>query len=143
MIRSLGICVLAIALSTSPAAVAQTAGAERAFQAQMNAWNQGDLEAALATYWVSSEMTWVSRRGIERGAADFINSMRDEFAHRPREMGNYSGEILESRSLGSGRALLVVRWAIRKDERQMMGGVSTQVWERKDRKWLIVFEHAS
>jgi hypothetical protein len=109
----------------------------------MSAWNRGDLEAALATYWAHADMTWVNRRGVERSATDFIKSMRDEFARRPSEMGKYSGEILDSRSLGSGRVLLVVRWAIRKDERQLMGGVSTQVWELKDRKWLIVFEHAS
>jgi hypothetical protein len=132
-----------LSASLSWAAESRTAGAERAFRAQMSAWNRGDLEAALATYWAHADMTWVNRRGVERGATDFIKSMRDEFARRPSEMGTYSGEILDSRSLGSGRVLLVVRWAIRKDERQLMGGVSTQVWELKDRKWLIVFEHAS
>ena len=58
-------------------------------------------------------------------------------------MGVYSGDILLAKEISPETGLLVVRWSIDRDGRQIMGGVSTQLWEDVDGIWRIVFEHAS
>jgi hypothetical protein len=43
---------------------AAAAAVRAGLQAQMAAWNRGDLEAALGRYWDDPQMTWVSRFGV-------------------------------------------------------------------------------
>ena len=68
--------------------------------------------------------------------------MRDEFGGKPATMGVLSNEILEARDMGRA-SLIVVRWAITRDGKRLMGGVSTQLWALCEGRTRIVFEHAS
>ena len=131
--------LLAAALTVSaPAEAAPVEEASGAFRRQMEAWNSGNLEGALSAYWNSPEMTWVNKRGVEKGFATFAEAMRQDGAK-----GIYSGEVLHARRLSSKSTLIVVRWAITDQGKRLMGGVSTQLWEVRDRRWKIVLEHAS
>ncbi len=139
MIRvALAMAAIAPTALSAPVAAAPVGEAARSFQRQMEAWNRGDLEAALSAYWNSPDIIWVNKRGLSKGFAPFAESMRQEGTK-----GIYSGEVLHSRSLSPKSALLVVRWAITDQGKRLMGGVSTQLWEVRDRRWRIVLEHAS
>ena len=116
--------------------------ARRGLAAQIAAWNRGDLEAALLSYWDSPQMTWVSRAGVQRGFAAFAQGMRTDFTD-PAAMGTYSAEVLDARSLGPEGAVIVFRWQIVKDGRRLMGGTSTQIWRAVEGSWRVVLEHAS
>lgn len=134
---------LALALGATMASAGPAEQAEDGFVKQRIAWNRGDIEGALDFYWKSPEVTWVSRAGVSRGFAGFARMMRDEYAGRPEQMGVYSGDVLLAKEISPETGLLVVRWSIDRDGRQIMGGVSTQLWEEVDGGWRIVFEHAS
>lgn len=116
--------------------------ARKGVAAQVEAWNRGDLEAALAAYWDSPKMTWVSRSGIQYGFAPFEDAIRKDFAD-PASMGIYSTQILDARDLGPGTHLIVYRWKIVKGEKRLMGGLSTQIWRQLNGNWRVVLEHAS
>lgn len=117
-------------------------GASGGVAAQVAAWNRGDLEGALDSYCDVPRLTWVNRGGVTRGLAEFAAAMRADFADRAL-MGVYEAEILESRALGRGASLVVLRWSISRDGRRLMGGVSTQLWERCRGRLRITLEHAS
>lgn len=136
--------ILSLMLGAGPAWAAHpaAAGARQGLADQMAAWNRGDLEAALDRYWNSPDIVWVTRSGLSKGFADFAAGMRAEFAGKPEKMGSYRGEILEARDLAEDKALLVVRWSITRGAERLMGGVSTQIWQRIDGRWRIVLEHA-
>lgn len=124
-------------------ASASAAGdAAAGFQAQVDAWNRGDLEAALDAYCDSPDLVWVSRDGVSRGFAGFAAGMRADFAD-PAKMGRYEAEILDRRALGRGAALIAVRWSITRAGKRLMGGVSTQLWQPCRGRLRIVLEHAS
>ena len=116
--------------------------ARRGVASQIAAWNRGDLEAALSFYWDSPKMTWVSKLGVDYGYAAFAEAMRKDFAD-PESMGTYSAEILDARDLGPGANQIVFRWKIMRDEKRLMGGMSTQIWRKIGGNWRAVFEHAS
>ena len=118
------------------------AEAARGLSAQVAAWNRGDLEGALGAYCDDPRLTWVNRAGVTRGFAPFAALMRADFAE-PSQMGRFEAELLETRSLGRGAALVVLRWSISRDGRRLMGGVSTQLWERCRGRLRITLEHAS
>lgn len=74
--------------------------ARRGFQAQMDAWNRGDLSGAMQVYLDSPQMLFVNKGGIERGLKGFDEAMRVEFDGKPEKMGVFTGEVLEARDLG-------------------------------------------
>lgn len=120
-----------------------TAAARAGVQSQVDAWNRGDLEGALAGYLDDPSMTWVNAQGVSRGFVDFAAGMRAQFGADPASMGRYSAEVLHERALTRSSALLVVRWRIDRDGRRLFGGVSTQLWERRGKRWVCVLEHAT
>jgi len=134
------LAVTLLLLAASPSGAA--AEARHGVEAQVAAWNRGDLETALETYCAEPRMTWVTRGGVTRGYDEFAAGMRQDFADRTL-MGRYEAELLETRSLGRRSALVVLRWSITRDGRRLMGGVSTQIWERCRGRLRITLEHAS
>jgi uncharacterized protein (TIGR02246 family) len=124
------------------AAASGGAAARAGVEAQVAAWNRGDLQGALSVYWDSPRMTWVSRSGVQRGFAAFAEGMRSDFADRSK-MGVYSAEMLDVRDIGPGAGLIVFRWQISRDGKRLMGGVSTQIWRQVEGRWKAVFEHAA
>ena len=138
------VSLLLAGLLAMPASAASPADeARNGFAQQRAAWNRGDLEGALDLYWNSPELVWVDRSGLSRGFAEFARGLRADFAGRPQAMGVYTGEVLEARDIDADTGMLVVRWSIARDSKPLMGGVSTQLWERAGDRWRIVFEHAS
>ena len=121
---------------------AAPSGAAGGVAAQVAAWNRGDLEAALDAYCDVPRLAWVNRSGVTRGLAEFAAAMRADFADRAR-MGRFEAEILEARRVGRRAELVVLRWSISRDGRRLMGGVSTQLWERCRGRLRITLEHAS
>ena len=126
---------------TAPFSVGGEA-ARRGVEVQIAAWNRGDIEAALSSYWDSPRMTWVSKSGVDYGYAAFAQTMRKDFAD-PKSMGTYSAEILDARDLGPGTSQIVFRWKIMRGDERLMGGMSTQIWRKIGGNWRAVFEHAS
>lgn len=120
-----------------------TEAAERLVAEQVALWNRGDLEGALATYCPDDEIAWVNHGGLSHGYQRFALSMREEFGRGPDSMGTLAIAVLESRDLGEGRSLLVVRWSITRGGARLMGGVSSQLWAPCQGRTRVVFEHAS
>jgi hypothetical protein len=142
-VKSLAIALALLALPVGADSRPPIEEAINGFAQQRAAWNAGDLEGALATYLDDPAMTWVNAKGMEHGLKTFAESMRSEYADKRNPMGTYEGEVLDAREMGATRALLVVRWSINHDGRRIMGGYSTQLWERRGKSWVVVFEHAS
>ncbi|GAB3537123.1 nuclear transport factor 2 family protein [Pontibacter brevis] len=115
---------------------------QQALDGQMHAWNKGDLEAAMAFYWNSPEMLWISKAGVERGYQEVLDVFRTDFAD-PSQMGYYTYEPLHIEQLSPEAVFYVFRWKTEKDGAVLMGGVSSQVWKKVEGKWVATSEHAS
>lgn len=133
---------LAAALTMHPM-TETTEAAERRVAEQVALWNRGDLEGALRTYCPAADVSWVNHGGLSHGYERFAQSMREEFGRGPEAMGTLAIDVLESRDLGGGNSLVVVRWSITRGGARLMGGVSSQLWAPCQGQTRIVFEHAS
>lgn len=123
----------------------QNKGTEKvktALDDQVNAWNSGKLEEAMAYYHNSPELLWISRTGIEKGYEPIFQSYLKDFANRSM-MGTYSYEPLYIEALSGKKVYYVYRWKIELNGRKLMGGVSSQIWKKSGKRWLIFSEHAS
>ncbi|WP_231862281.1 DUF4440 domain-containing protein [Rufibacter sp. DG15C] len=127
---------------TSITAESPIEGARKGLDGQVNAWNAGNLEAAMSFYWNSPEMLWISKNGVEKAWQPVLEMFEQDFKDRST-MGTYSYEPLHLEALGKDAALYVIRWKIERDGKRLMGGISSQVWKKMNGKWVITSEHAS
>src|SRR3954465_10997269 len=71
-----------------------------ALDGQVAAWNAGDLEKAMAFYWDSPALLWISRGGISKGYQPVFEDFKKEFADRGK-MGIYSYTALHIEKLST------------------------------------------
>jgi len=136
--------VILLAVSTIPAQTRPDALADvkAALDAQVTAWNAGALDMAMSAYHDSPEMLWVNRGGIRKGFEPVRAAYRRDLGDRSR-MGTYSYEPLHIERISRDCVYFVIKWKIELNGRTTMGGVSSLVWKRINRKWVIAAEHAS
>jgi len=141
MVRSLKILV-AVIIFAGVVFPNPVSGVKTALDGQVAAWNAGDLEKAMAFYWNSPKMLWVSRAGIEKGYAPVLEGYRKDFSDKAK-MGVYTYEPLHIEELSKRSVYYVFRWKIELNGKKLMGGISSQVWKKIGGRWLITAEHAS
>ena len=130
---------LQTALRAEPTAVKRV---KAALDGQVAAWNAGDLEKAMAFYWNSPQILWISRGGVSKGYQPVLDDFKKEFSDRSK-MGIYSYTPLHIEKLSTSSVLYVYRWKIELKGKRIMGGVSSQIWKKIGGVWLITSEHAS
>ncbi|MFD3002567.1 YybH family protein [Pontibacter toksunensis] len=115
---------------------------KQALEGQVQAWNTGDLEKAMTYYWNSPDMLWISKTGVEKGYQEVLDMFRTDFADSS-QMGTYTYEPHYIEALSPEAVYYVFQWKIEKDGTRLMGGVSSQLWKKKNDRWIVTSEHAS
>ena len=143
-ILGLGIIVGSALLATGCAATGAPYAAReeipRMLEQQAQAWNRGDIDAFMAPYWHSSDLTFSFGGRVTRG----WQAMRDRYHQRypTREaMGRLTFSDIEVTEPGPNVALVLGRWRLERAE-PIGGGFSLVL--RKDREnWVIIHDHTS
>ncbi len=108
---------------------------------QADAWNDGDLETFMATYWNSPELTFSSGGQTTRGWQATLDRYRTRYANR-EIMGQLNFDHLEFRPLGNSATLVLGTWHLHNNQGNPQGNFSL-VLQKKDGRWLIVHDHSS
>jgi ketosteroid isomerase-like protein len=109
-------------------------------------WNRGDLEGFLGDYLQSEELTFTSGGRILRGYEALRARYEKSYGQTRDTMGQLSFSDIEVWSLGTGRALVLGRWKI---DRQEAGatttddGVFSLVMVQVGSEWKIFHDHTS
>ncbi len=109
--------------------------------AQQEAWNRGDVDAFLAGYWRSPELTFSGSSGVSRGWDGVLARYKKIYPDRAA-MGRLDFSELEFRFLGADHALVLGRWHLKRDKDEL-GGVFSLVWQRFPEGWRIIHDHTS
>ena len=105
--RGRAVAVLAAASALASVAAAQGPGATAArsvLDAQVEAWNRGDLEGFMATYWRSPDLVFCSGGTVTRGWDETLARYRKRYQSEGREMGRLRFDGIEVIPLGEGSA---------------------------------------
>ncbi len=105
-----------------------------ALDAQVEAWNRGDIEAFCAL--CAEEVVYVGASGVRRGREAVRDGYLRNYPDRAA-MGALSLE-LESLDERGDTAIAVVRWAVRADAEH--GGHALLVFERRDGGWWLAWD---
>jgi ketosteroid isomerase-like protein len=135
--------VLPVALAAQPGGDGDPQKAIRAvLDAQVVAWNKGDLEGFMAGYWKSPDLTFYSGKTKMRGWQATLDRYRKRYQADGREMGKLAFSELEIEPLTDNHALVRGRWqlTLKSDN---PGGLFTLVLKKLPEGWRIIHDHTS
>lgn len=137
------VVVLALpgASSGSPSEVA--AAARAVLDAQVEAWNRGDLEGFMAGYWRSPELVFCSGATVTKGWHATLARYRTRYRSEGREMGRLRFDGIEVIPLGADAALARGAWHLTMGDGKEPHGLFTLLLRRLDGAWVIVHDHTS
>lgn len=110
--------------------------------AQVEAWNRGDLEGFMAGYWASEQLTFFSGGSKTRGWQATLDRYRKSYQSEGAEMGHLEFVDLDIQLLGPNSALVRGGWQLRTLTGEQ-GGLFTLVLRKTSRGWKIIHDHTS
>ena len=139
------VLVALVALATpAPADVSGDRAAVRAvLDAQVAAWNRGDLEGFMAGYWRSPELVFCSGASVTKGWDATLARYRQRYQAEGREMGRLRFDSIEVLPLGPDAAFARGAWRLQLRDGKQPNGLFTLVLRRLDGAWRIVHDHTS
>ena len=120
-----------------------TAPVRALLDAQVAAWNRGDLEGFMAGYWRSPELVFCSGATVSKGWNATLERYRKRYQAEGREMGKLRFESLEVEPLGPDAAFARGEYWLRMSDGQQPHGRFTLVLRRLAGGWSIVHDHTS
>jgi uncharacterized protein (TIGR02246 family) len=112
------------------------------FGAGCAAWNRGDLDGYLASYWASDKTIWISNGSLRRGRNAIEAAYRSRFQN-PQQVGKLTVTDLEIDVLTTRDAIAFGRWMLLADDGESSTGFFTVQLKKIEGKWLFVSDHSS
>jgi beta-aspartyl-peptidase (threonine type) len=109
---------------------------------QSEAWNRGDLEAFMAGYWNSSQLTFFSGKDRMSGWQATIERYRKRYQSAGHEMGKLTFSGIEIEPLGPESAFVRGQWKV-VTTKETLSGLFTLVFKKQPEGWRIVHDHTS
>ena len=111
------------------------------FEAGCAAWNRGDLDGYLASYWDSDQTLWVSSGSRTRGSKAIEAAYKARFS-TPGQMGKLSLAELEIEVLTTADAIAFGHWMLVREDKMAEGFFTVQL-KKIQGTWLFVADHSS
>ncbi len=110
---------------------------------QVQAWNEGNLELFMQTYWNSGELTYFSGNRPHRGWTELLARYRKTYQSKESEMGTLSFTDIEICLLGSDIALARGKWHLERQSLNDISGLYTLILKKFPDGWKIIHDHSS
>lgn len=144
-----------IALITSAFLLASTLGAapkypggvksaiEQVLNAQVEAWNNHDLEKFMQGYWHSPELTFFSGGQAFHGWDEALDRYRKHYQGEGREMGKLEFANLNILPFARDAALVRGEWHVTTSDGKNPHGLFTLIFRKYPEGWKIIHDHTS
>jgi uncharacterized protein (TIGR02246 family) len=124
-------------------AAASTAAVRAVLDAQVEAWNRGNLERFMEGYWRSPDLVFQSGATVTRGWQATLERYRRRYQSEGKEMGRLRFEELDLQPLGPDAVFIRGRWHLTMKDGSEPNGLFTLLARRIDGEWKIVHDHTS
>ena len=116
---------------------------EQVLRTQQEAWNRHDLEAFMAGYWNSPQLTFFSGANERNGWQATIDRYRATYTSSGHEMGKLEFSGLRIESLAQDAAFVRGSWQLTMSDGKTPHGLFTLVFRKFPEGWEIVHDHTS
>lgn len=137
--------VFLVLSSPLPASYAETpeTSVRGVLDKQVAAWNAGDLDRFLETYWKSDDLTFFSGGTITRGWAATRERYRKRYLSAGEDMGHLEFSEIAIQLLSDSSALAKGRWLLVRSGKADLSGLFSLTIRRLPEGWRIIHDHTS
>lgn len=108
---------------------------------QRLAWNTGNLESFMSTYWQSDSLMFIGKSGVTYGWQNTLNNYKKGYPDTAA-MGKLDFEIIEVKRLSVMYFFVVGKWHLTRSIGDA-GGHFTLLFKKVKNNWVIVADHSS
>jgi ketosteroid isomerase-like protein len=108
---------------------------------QVKAWNNGDIDTFMQTYWKSDSLLFVGSKGPSYGWQTTLNNYKRSYPDTVA-MGKLDFNILEVKLLSSDYGFVLGKWHLTRTIGDI-GGHFTLLFRKINGQWYIIADHTS
>ncbi|MBL0145926.1 MAG: DUF4440 domain-containing protein [Chitinophagaceae bacterium] len=108
---------------------------------QLQAWNNGDVETFMQTYWQNDSLKFIGKSGVTYGWQNTLDNYKKGYPDTAA-MGKLDFNILEVKRLSAIYFFVVGKWHLTRSIGDV-GGHFTLLFRKIKNKWVIVADHSS
>lgn len=108
---------------------------------QVKAWNNGDIDAFMHTYWKSDSLLFLGSKGPSYGWQTTLNNYKKSYPDTVA-MGKLDFNILDVKLLSSDYGFVLGKWHLTRTIGDI-GGHFTLLFRKINGQWYIVADHTS
>lgn len=134
--------IFAILVFTSISAQSKDEIAIRsAIEKQRIAWNTGNIDRFMETYWHNDSLMFVGKSGVTYGWQNTLNNYKKGYPDTAA-MGKLDFDLLEVKRLSDTCFFVVGKWQLTRSIGNV-GGHFTLLFRKIKNNWVIVADHSS
>src|SRR5688500_12114965 len=108
---------------------------------QTQAWNLGDINSFMKTYWQSDSLMFIGKSGVTYGWTNTLNNYKKNYPDTTA-MGKLSFDILLVKRLSSQYFHVTGKWYLHRSIGDLSGHYTLLLKKIKGR-WVIIADHSS
>lgn len=108
---------------------------------QRIAWNSGNIDLFMQTYWQSDSLMFIGKSGVTYGWQNTLNNYKKGYPDTAA-MGKLDFNILEVKRLSAIYFFVVGKWHLTRSIGNV-GGHFTLLFRKVKDKWVIIADHSS
>ncbi len=113
----------------------------QAMQQQIVAWNNGNIEGFMQTYWDNDSLLFIGKNGPSYGWKATLERYKQSYAD-PAAMGKLTFDLLQLKPLSYEYYFVVGKWRLQRSIGNIEG-YFTLMFKKINGKWLIIADHSS
>ena len=114
---------------------------KQALNEQIAAWNQGNIERFMKTYWENDSLMFIGKGGIKYGWNNTLNNYKRNYPDTVA-MGKLSFDILKISRLSPEYFYVVGKWHLQRSIGDLNGHYDL-LFRKINGKWVIIADHSS
>lgn len=114
---------------------------EKIMHEQELAWNKGDIDGFMLSYWNNDSLKFIGKNGIQYGWKNTLENYKKSYPDKAT-MGELTFLIISVEQLSDTSCYVIGKWNLKR-EKGDVGGYYTLLWKKINNKWVIVTDHTS
>lgn len=139
--KHLLLCLFVSIALVAPAQKSEERQLKNLLLTQTEAWNRGDLEGFMQTYWKSDSLLFIGKNGIKWGWQETLENYKKGYPDTTA-MGKLSFDILVIKKLSLRYYYVVGKWMLNRTIGNLSGHYNLLL-RKIGGRWVIVADHSS
>ncbi len=136
------ICYLSFCTACLLAQTDDFAAIRNVMNVQVAAWNNGDIDNFMQTYWKSDSLMFIGSSEPTYGWQTTLDHYKNSYPDTTT-MGKLSFNLIQLRKLSDEYYFVIGGWHLKRTAAKSVGGYFTLLFRKINGEWKIVVDHTS